>query len=98
MTDIIKETITIRLHGKPTDDGRTYVTSPDLRGFYFVLETDEDPITAMEPTLKIFMSRYLKAEIMRLLPAMNLSDYRARKFGLLGPNHGFPRTLIAAVA
>ena len=98
MSETYAKTITIRLHGEATDDGRTYVTSPDLRGFHFLLEPDDDPIEAMKPTLKIFISRYVQAEIMELQPALNPSDYRARKFGVLGPARALPRTLIAAVA
>ena len=89
--------ITIRLRGADTEDGRTYVTSPDLRGFHFVLEPGEDPLEAMEPTLRVFVERYLETEIKELLPAMTPRDYRAQQFEI--PRHvGVPRTLVAAVA
>ena len=90
--------ITFRLRGKSTEDGRTYVTSPDLKGFHFVLEPEEDPLGTMEPTLRVFVERYLEAKIKELLPAMTPRDYRARQFEIPRQNHKFPHTLIAAVA
>ena len=55
-------TITIRLEGRPSSDGRVYVTSPDFLGFHFVHDADEDPIEAMAPTLLVFASRALDAQ------------------------------------
>ena len=98
MSEIIEGTITIRLEGQPTDDGRIYVTSPDLRGFHFVLDSDEEPMKAMEPTLRVFMAEYLKAEIRALQPAISPRDYRAMKYDVPRADHGLPHTLIAAVA
>ena len=94
----IAGTITIRLRGQDTEDGRTYVTSPDLRGFHFVLEPNEDPLEAMEPTLRVFVERYLETEITELTPAMTPRDYRARQFEIPRHDLAFPRTLIAALA
>ena len=95
---IMGETIAIRLHGQETDDGRTYVTSPDLRGFHFVLEPDEEPLKAMEPTLRVFIERYLETKIQAMHPVMTPRDYRAWKRDIHMPSHGVPRALIAAVA
>ena len=61
--DSIKTEIMIHLEGERAENGRIYITSPDLRGFYFVLEEGEDPIEAMMPTLKIFIPVYLKAAV-----------------------------------
>lgn len=43
-----------RLEGRTTNDERIYVTSPDLKGFTYLLEKDEDPVEAMSPVLKSF--------------------------------------------
>ena len=91
-------TISIRLHAQSTEDGRIYVTSPDLRGFHFVLEPDESPLEAMEPTLRVFLERYMDTKIQELLPAMTPRDYRARQFEIPRNDLGFPHTLVAAVS
>lgn len=66
----------IVLHGEEADDGRILVTSPDLEGFYFVVEPGEDPLEAMEPTLMEFIHIYLKAEVRRIQRAVTPRQFR----------------------
>ena len=94
----IEATITFRLRKQPTEDGRMYVTSPDLKGFHFVLESEEEPLEAMEPTLRVFIERYLETKIKELRPAMTPRDYRVQRLEIPRHDFGFPRTLVAAVA
>ena len=72
------EAITIRLEGEETEDGRMYVTSPDLRGFHYIVEPDEDPVEAIEPTLKEFIHLYLQIEVQGLSPAIAPAIIRRR--------------------
>ena len=94
----IAGTITIRLEGQPTEDGRMYITSPDLRGFHFIVEHGEDPVGAMSPTLMEFMGQYLNAKITGFQPSMAPRDYRARQHDVPRQDHGIPGFLNAAVA
>ena len=94
----VERTITIRLEGEPTDDGRMYITSPDLRGFHFIVEHGEDPVEAMSPTLMAFMEQYLNATITGFHPSMAPRDFRARQHDVPMQDHGIPGFLNAAVA
>ena len=87
-------TIQIRLKGRPTDDGRMYVTSPDLKGFHFLLENDEEPFSAMKPALVHCLSHLLEAELKELSPLVSMRDYRDQKPRL---HHFFPKTIMAEV-
>ena len=87
-------TIQIRLKGTPTDDGRLYVTSPDLKGFHFLLEKDEEPFSAMKPALVHCLSHLLEAKLKELSPLVSMRDYRDQKPRL----HFFPKTIMAEVA
>lgn len=98
MNEIDPKAIAIRLQGEATDDGRTYVTSPDLRGFHFLLEPEDDPVETMKPALTTLLSLCVRAEIRDLRPAVTPGDYRARKSGVFGPARALSETLIAAVA
>ena len=73
----------IELHGEEADDGRILVRSPDLEGFYFVVEPGEDPMSAMEPTLMEFMSIYLKAEVRRIQRAETPRQFRHKALGVM---------------
>ena len=72
----------IELHGEEADDGRILVRSPDLEGFYFVVEADEDPLDAMEPTLMEFIRVYLKAEVRRIQRTETPRQFRHKALGL----------------
>lgn len=56
------EPLTFTLTGTPTDDGRTYINSPDLDGFYFIFGADEKP-EVMKDTLRQGLELHLKAEV-----------------------------------
>ena len=87
----------IELHGKEAKDGRILVTSPDLKGFYFVVQPGEDPIEAMTPTLIEFMGVYLNAKVCRIERAETPRQYRHKSFGIVqNPQHDY--SLIAEVA
>ena len=73
----------IELHGEEADDGRILFKSPDLEGFYFVVNPDEDPCVAMEPTLIQFLSLYLDAEISKIKPAQTPRQFRREKLGIM---------------
>ena len=98
MGNIAGDPIIIRLDRQPTDDGRIYVTSPDLPGFSFVLEMDEDPFETMLPTIWIFASRALDADLAQVRPARAVAEYRAHKHDDHALDRGFPHTLVSAVA
>lgn len=72
------ELITIELHGHEMDDGRTYIDSPDLKGFHYILEADEG-IEAIEPEFTVFLKAYLKAEVRKLTPARTPKAYLQRQ-------------------
>lgn len=73
----------IELHGEEADDGRILVRSPDLEGFYFVVEPGEDPLDAMKPTLMEFVHVYLKAEVRRIQRAETPRQFRHKALGIL---------------
>ena len=73
----------IELHGEEADDGRILFRSPDLEGFYFVANPDEDPCAAMEPTLIQFLSLYLNAEVRKIQPAQTPRQFRRERLGIL---------------
>jgi len=72
----------VELHGRKFEDGRVFVSSPDLKGFYFVVPVGEDPITAMKSTLMEFMSLYLKAEIRGIERAQTPRQFRRNALGI----------------
>lgn len=92
-----KDIITITFIGTAMDDGRTYVTSPDLRGFHYLLERDEDP-EVMMPTITEFLGLYTKAEIRKVQRADSLREFMRRRVAY--PRERRPReyTLLAEVA
>jgi hypothetical protein len=57
--DKMKRDQTFRLIGESCEGGYTYVTSPDLPGFTFMLEPNEEDlqtvIEAMQPALEAFI-------------------------------------------
>ena len=73
----------IELRGDEADDGRILVRSPDLEGFYFVVQPGEDPMTAMKPTLTEFMRIYLKAEVRRIERAQTPRQFRHNALGIV---------------
>ena len=77
-----RRNISIRLERRETTDGRFFVTSPDLRGFCFILEADDDPMEAMMPTLREFIPRYLDAELKDLEEVYSVEHYRAERLSL----------------
>ena len=77
-----KTYIKIDLIGVEADDGRIYVESPDLEGFHFILEPDEEPLEAMEETLLEFMKIYLKAEIANIMPAESPRQFRRKQMNI----------------
>ena len=101
---VINPDITSRLNAQETDDGRLYVTSPDLKGFHFVLNPDEDPMEAMLPSLEEMLRILLKAERVTLRPAYTPRGYRVRqKFMRASVAEApwksmLPETVVAAVA
>ena len=98
MGNIAGDPIIIRLDSQPTNDGRIYVTSPDLPGFSFVLETGEDPFEAMVPTIWFFASRALDTDLAQVRPGLGVAEYQARKHDNPDLGRGFPHTLVSAVA
>ena len=90
--------ITISLSGQPMESGRIYVTSPDLRGFHFILEPDDDPIPTMIPALETFIPLYLKAGLIDLKPTLSTREYRASKLEVSRPDRNHNYNLVAAVA
>ena len=80
----------IELHGEEADDGRILFKSPDLEGFYFVVNPDEDPCAVMEPTLMQFLHLYLNAEIRKIQPAQTPRQFRREKLGISsGPSRDY---------
>ena len=72
----------IELHGEEADDGRVLFKSPDLEGFYFVVNPDEEPCVAMDSTLTQFLSIYLNAEIRKIQPAQTPRQFRRERLGI----------------
>ena len=89
--------IAIRVDFEELADHRTYVTSPDLPGFHVVIGSDEDPMDALREPLRLFLSRYLDAEIADIGAAMAPVSYRAHTVGLPLTDHQKPGLLLAAV-
>ena len=90
--------IAIRLQFQDMQDGRLYVTSPDLPGFNTAIDADEEAAEALREPLRIFLSHYLGAEIANIAPAMGPVSYRAQSVGIPLPEHRKPDLLLAAVA
>lgn len=90
--------IAIRMNFQEMPDGRTYVTSPDLRGFNTVIDADEASMDALLGPLRLFLSHYLDAEIADISVAMEPVSYRARMVGIPLSDHRKPGLLVAAVA
>lgn len=85
-----KAILKIELHGEEADDGRILVRSPDLEGFYFVVQPGEDPVTAMKPTLIEFVGIYLKAEVRKVERAQTPRQFRRNSLGVLpGPPRNY---------
>ena len=94
-----RDFIVINLIGTEADDGRVYVNSPDLEGFHFILEPGEDPMPAMEPTLKEFMNLYIEAEISTLSLAPNPKQYKQKMMNIPSGIMGiWEHTVVAEVA
>jgi len=73
------------------------VTSPDLKGFYFVVQPGEDPVQVMTPTLMDFMDIYLNAKVRRIERAETPRQYRHKSLGLIQDSrHNY--SLVAEVA
>lgn len=70
--------ITIKLCGHEMDDGRTYIDSPDLKGFHYILEEGEE-IEAIEPDILAFLTAYLKAEIATIRRAETPKTFLQRR-------------------
>ena len=89
----------IELHGEEADDGRILVRSPDLKGFYFVVNAGEDPLSAMKPTLMKFIYYYLNAEVHRIQRAETPQQFLSKAAGLV-PDSSPPRaySVVAEVA
>lgn len=87
----------IELRGDEADDGRILFKSPDLDGFYFIVNAGEDPIAAMEPTLMEFIGLYLKAEIRKIEPTQTPRQFRRRMLDIL-PRPSRDYSVIAEVA
>ena len=90
--------ITIRLIGESADDGRIYVNSPDLRGFHFVLEAEEDPYDTMKPTLEEFIRLYFKAELRALRPALTPRQFHETRLSIPSTGRAFDYNMIAEMA
>lgn len=73
----------IELLGEEFEDGRILFKSPDLEGFYFVVNADEDPRIAMESTLMQFIGLYLNAEVRTIEPLQTPQQFRQRMLGML---------------
>ena len=79
---MMKTFLRIELFGKQAEDGRIYVNSPDLEGFHFILEPDEDPFEVMLPTLSEFMRLYIEAEVRSFAPAPTPKQYRQQQMNI----------------
>lgn len=90
--------IMIRLEGQRTDDERIYVTSPDLKGFHYLLEKDEDPLEAMSPVLKIFIERQLEKSLEEFRVPLTPDNYLKGKADPSAISHQVPECVITAVA
>ena len=55
--------IAIRMDFQDMTDGRVYVTSPDLAGFHALIDRDEDFMEALSEPLRVFIGKYLNAEV-----------------------------------
>ena len=90
--------IMIRLDGFFTDDDRIYVTSPDLKGFAYLLNKDEDPVEAMSPVLKIFVECQLGRDLEDFRVPLTPASYLKGRDNSSRLPHQVPEWLIASVA
>lgn len=90
--------IMIRLEGCETDDDLIYVTSPDLRGFTYLLKKDEDPVEALSPVLKIFVECQLEKNLEDFLIPLTPDSYLKGRDKSSHIPHQVPECLITAVA
>ena len=91
--------IAIRLEFKDLQDGRLYVSSPDLPRFNVAIGADEELIDALQGPLRLFLSQYLGGmEIHEIASAMEPVSYRAQAVGIPLSDHRKPDLLLAAVA
>ena len=93
-----RKIIMIRLEGRTTNDERIYVTSPDLKGFTYLLEKDEDPVEAMSPVLKLFVECRLERHLEDFRVPMTPDNYLEDAGGSSLRPHQVPECLITAVA
>ncbi len=97
MRNYPSQQIAIRMTFEDIGDGRTYVTSPDLRGFHAVIESDDDPTQALQEPLRLFLSHYLDADIAGIGVAETPVSHRARAVGIPLAEHQRPELLFAEV-
>ncbi len=74
----------IELLGNEFEDGRILFKSPDLEGFYFVVNAGEDPFTVMKEPLMQFIALYLNAEgrVRKIEPLQTPREYRQKMLGM----------------
>lgn len=97
MIDDIKK-LTVMLTFEGQDDGRIYVTSPDLKGFHFLLEEGEDPLNEMKNALKTHLEHVLGKKIMSLGPAPRIREFKAREMDVAEHLYLGPGTIMAEMA
>ena len=85
----MKSFLRIELHGMEAEDGRIYVNSPDIEGFHFILDPEDDPLEAMRETLTEFTQLYLKAEVRSFSPAPTPKQYLREALDI-------PRTMLSS--
>ena len=91
-----KHEIIISFNFDAREDGRTYVYSPDLTGFHFLLEENEEPLEAMKDTLKIHLKHTLGIDMLDIRYTPSVHEYRARKMEI--PPLLFPKMYMAEIA
>ena len=90
--------LTFHLRGKPIEDGRIYVTSPDLKGFHFLLEKEDDPLSAMKPALAFYLKHHLESDLKEVKHLASFREYKAQKLNIRDSLDSFPGTIMAAMA
>ena len=91
-----KSEIIISFNFDAREDGRTYVSSPDLTGFHFILEEEEEPLETMKKTLKIHLKYALGIDMLDIRYTPSVNEYRAQKMEI--SSLLFPKMCMAEIS
>ncbi|MCY4547167.1 MAG: hypothetical protein OXC28_02260 [Defluviicoccus sp.] len=90
--------VAIHLEFQEMGDGRFYVTSPDLEGFHYIVDAEDNSVDEIGSVLKVLIGEYLDTEIAALRPAFTPKDHLIGRLGLPARRASQPTMMVATMA